>query len=205
MRSENGDHSTSTDAAGVASRIVLEAPSFVRGGWTASCPAEREESAQEHGATGQRHVGGGTVRISPSATSAGDDRLYACRQHRVRDRSRTRNAVTGSSPCVQRAAWFNPQAVDRMRGDRSMTERILNVLRPYASNWTGTLGRGDLVIPQREIPRVIHEILDALRDETADKEASEHELFDVLMSARRSPSVQDQVNHLRRRFRILQR
>ena len=80
-----------------------------------------------------------------------------------------------------------------MRGDRSMTERILNVLRPYASNWTGTLGRGDLVIPQREIPRVIHEILDALRDETADIEASEHELFDVLMAARRSPSVQDQV------------
>jgi hypothetical protein len=50
-----------------------------------------------------------------------------------------------------------------------MTERILNVLRPYASNWTGTLGRGDLVNPQREIPRVIHEIRDALRDETADK------------------------------------
>jgi hypothetical protein len=92
-----------------------------------------------------------------------------------------------------------------MRGDRSMTERILNVLRPYASNWTGTLGRGDLVIPQREIPRVIHEILDALRDDTADKEAGEQELFDVLMSARRSPSVQDQVNLLRRRFRILQR
>ena len=34
-----------------------------------------------------------------------------------------------------------------MRGDRGLTERILNVLRPYASNWTGTLGRGDLVIP----------------------------------------------------------
>src|SRR5262245_40445439 len=92
-----------------------------------------------------------------------------------------------------------------MRTDRAMTERILNVLRPYASNWSGTLGRGDLVIPQREIPRVIHEILDALRDETADKEAGEQEVFDVLMSARRSPSVQDQVNHLRRRFRILQR
>jgi hypothetical protein len=61
------------------------------------------------------------------------------------------------------------------------------------------------VIPQREIPRVIHEILDALRDETADKEASENELFEALMSARRSPSVQDQVNALRRRFRVLQR
>ena len=95
--------------------------------------------------------------------------------------------------------------VDRMRGDRSMTERILNVLRPYASNWTGTLGRGDLVIPQREIPRVIHEILDALRDVTADKEAGDRELFEVLMTARRSPSVQDQANLLRRSFRILLR
>lgn len=86
-----------------------------------------------------------------------------------------------------------------------MTERILNVLRPYASNWTGTLGRGDLVIPQREIPRVIHEILDALRDDAVEKEASEQELFEVLMTARRSPSVQDQAAALRRRFRVLQR
>jgi len=92
-----------------------------------------------------------------------------------------------------------------MRGDRSMTERILNVLRPYASNWTGTLGRGDLVIPQREIPRVIHEILDALRDENLDVEANENELFDLLMATRRSPSVQDQVQALLRRFRILHR
>ena len=54
-----------------------------------------------------------------------------------------------------------------MRSDRSVTERILNVLRPYASNWSGTLGRCDLVIPQREIPRVIHEILDALHEDAA--------------------------------------
>ena len=86
-----------------------------------------------------------------------------------------------------------------------MTERILKVLRPYASNWTGTLGRGDLVIPQREIPRVIHEILDALRDENLDVEANENELFDLLMATRRSPSVQDQVQALLRRFRILHR
>jgi hypothetical protein len=92
-----------------------------------------------------------------------------------------------------------------MRGDRSMTERILNVLRPYASNWTGTLGRGDLVIPQREIQRVIHEILDALRDENLDVEATEQELFDLLMATRRSPSVQDQVQALLRRFRIMHR
>jgi hypothetical protein len=93
-----------------------------------------------------------------------------------------------------------------MHSDRTITERILNVLRPYASNWSGTLGRGDLVIPQREIPRVIHEILDAVRDEAASrKEAGDRELFDVLMAARRSASVQDQANLLRRHFLILLR
>jgi len=93
-----------------------------------------------------------------------------------------------------------------MRSDRSVTERILNVLRPYASNWSGTLGRGDLVIPQREIPRVIHEILDALHEDASTrKEAGDRELFDVLMAARRSASVQDQADLLRRHFIILLR
>lgn len=92
-----------------------------------------------------------------------------------------------------------------MRGDRNATERVLNVLRPYASNWTGSLGRGDLVIPQREIPRLIHEILDALQDEAAVKEAGEQELVHVLMAARRSASVQDQADVLRKHFRILLR
>jgi hypothetical protein len=93
-----------------------------------------------------------------------------------------------------------------MRSDRSITERILNVLRPYASNWSGTLGRGDLVIPQREIPRVIHEILDALHEESnTRKEAGDREIFEVLMSARRSASVQDQAELLRQHFLILLR
>jgi hypothetical protein len=93
-----------------------------------------------------------------------------------------------------------------MRSDRSITERILNVLRPYASNWSGTLGRGDLVIPQREIPRVIHEILDALHEEsTTKKEAGDREIFEVLMSARRTASVQDQAELLRQHFLILLR
>ena len=93
-----------------------------------------------------------------------------------------------------------------MAADKSVTEKILHVLRPYASNWSGTLGRGDLVIPQREIPRVIHEILDALHDDGATrKEAGDRELFDVLMAARRSASVQDQAELLRKHFRILLR
>ncbi len=92
-----------------------------------------------------------------------------------------------------------------MRGDRNATERVLNVLRPYASNWTGSLGRGDLVIPQREIPRLIHEILDALQDESAVHEAGDQELVQVLMAVRRHASVQDQAAELLRHFRILLR
>ena len=93
-----------------------------------------------------------------------------------------------------------------MSVDRSATERILNVLRPYASNWSGTLGRGDLVIPQREIPRLIHEILDAARDVGERRgEASELEIFQVLSEARRLSSVQDQVERLRQVFLIVKR
>ncbi len=92
-----------------------------------------------------------------------------------------------------------------MRSDRSLTERILGVLRPYASNWSGTLGRGDLVIPQRDIPRVVHEILDAMHDEDVWEEATERELVEALLGLRRSASVQDQAAGLRRQFVVMKR
>jgi len=92
-----------------------------------------------------------------------------------------------------------------MRSDRSLTERILGVLRPYASNWSGTLGRGDLVIPQRDIPRVVHEVLDAMHDENVWEEASERELVETLLEIRRTASVQDQADRLRRRFAVMKR
>jgi hypothetical protein len=93
-----------------------------------------------------------------------------------------------------------------MSAEKSVTEKILHVLRPYASNWSGTLGRGDLVIPQREIPRVIHEILDAVHELTEiRREAPEGEVFRVLMESRRLPSVQDQLSALRKRFLIVSR
>jgi hypothetical protein len=93
-----------------------------------------------------------------------------------------------------------------MSDDRSATEKILNVLRPFASNWSGTLGRGDLVIPQREIPRLIHEILDAVHDAgERHGEASELEIFQLLSDARRLPSLQDQVERLRSTFVVLKR
>ena len=93
-----------------------------------------------------------------------------------------------------------------MSADKSATEKILHVLRPYASNWSGTLGRGDLVIPQREIPRVIHEILSAVHELTEVKaEAPEGEVFQALMETRRLPSVQDQLRALQKLFVILSR
>jgi hypothetical protein len=92
-----------------------------------------------------------------------------------------------------------------MRSDRSLTERILGVLRPYASNWSGTLGRGDLVIPQRDIPRVVHEILDAMHDENGWEEVGEREVVEALLALRRSQSVQDQAQGLRRQFTVFKK
>jgi hypothetical protein len=93
-----------------------------------------------------------------------------------------------------------------MAETRSATERLLQVLRPYASNWNGTLGRGDLVIPQREIPRLTHAILNALHELGEQRgEASEMDVFQVLNDARRLPSLQDQVQRLRDAFFMTKR
>lgn len=90
--------------------------------------------------------------------------------------------------------------------ERPETEKILDVLRPYAANWSGSLGRGDLVVPQREIPRLINDLLDAI-EQSADAvaEVNDTELFHALTDVQRSPSVQDQVVKLRQHFRILKR
>ena len=90
--------------------------------------------------------------------------------------------------------------------ERNVTERILNVLRPYAAHWGGTLGRGDLVIPQREIPRVIHEIIDVVREMTdGRREASDMDLFQVLKESRHLSSIQDQVGKIKEQFVVLKR
>jgi hypothetical protein len=93
-----------------------------------------------------------------------------------------------------------------MPSEPTVTEGILHVLRPYASNWTGTLGRGDLVIPQRDIPRLVRQILEAVRDaEKFPPEASEEEIFRAVTQARRRASIQDEVAALQREFVILKR
>ncbi len=93
-----------------------------------------------------------------------------------------------------------------MSADKVITERILNVLRPYASNWSGTLSRGDLVIPQAEVPRLIREIVNAAHEIVERQgEAGDLEVFRTLMTSRGSPSIQDQVTELKKRFLILTR
>jgi hypothetical protein len=91
-----------------------------------------------------------------------------------------------------------------MSTEKRFTERILNVLKPYASNWSGTLSRGDLVIPHGEIPRLVREIFDTVLEAAAPHgEAGDRELFETLMATRLSGSVQDQMAELRKRFVIL--
>jgi hypothetical protein len=93
-----------------------------------------------------------------------------------------------------------------MPAERAISERILNVLRPYASNWSGTLSRGDLVIPQAEVPRLLREILGCVQEVVERHgEAADFEVFQALMASRAAPSVQDQLAELRRRFLILTR
>lgn len=93
-----------------------------------------------------------------------------------------------------------------MLDDCALREKILELLRPFASNWSGSLRRGDLVIPQVEVSRVVEEIaasVQTLLDERS--EANDATLFHFLAESRRLPSVQDQATQLRERFLVLER
>jgi len=97
------------------------------------------------------------------------------------------------------------QSVDRLSAGRGVRERLLEILRPYGSAWSGAIARGDLVIPQREIPKLVREITDVVQHTNGDREVDEREVFEVLMAARRASSVQKQVAALRQHFRIFPR
>ena len=93
-----------------------------------------------------------------------------------------------------------------MLDDCVLREKILELLRPYASNWSGSLRRGDLVIPQVEVSRVVEEITAAVQEVLDSRsEASDRELFLFLADSRRLASVQDQAKLLRERFVVLER
>lgn len=95
--------------------------------------------------------------------------------------------------------------VDRMNAGREVREKLLEILRPYGSPWSGSIARGDLVIPQREIPKLVREIIEVTQSVPAQHEAEEREIFAALMEARRAQSVQKQAAALRKRFRIFVR
>ena len=93
-----------------------------------------------------------------------------------------------------------------MFDERLLGEKIRGVLRPYASNWSGSLGRGDLVIPNADLSRVVEAIVEASREAIdAHAPASDYDLFQTLTEGRRLSSVQDQAARLRERFLILRR
>jgi hypothetical protein len=93
-----------------------------------------------------------------------------------------------------------------MSAASNATDRILNALRPYASNWSGTLGRGDLVIPQSEVPKLVQEILRSVDEVLGiSGEVTDFELFQAVSEAQRLAALQDRVADLRRRFRISKR
>jgi hypothetical protein len=95
--------------------------------------------------------------------------------------------------------------VDRMNGGREARERLLEILRPYGSPWSGAIARGDLVIPQREIPKLVREVIEVMQNAAGQQEADERDVFAALMDVRRAQSVQKQAAALRKRYRIFVR
>jgi len=86
------------------------------------------------------------------------------------------------------------------------SEKILHILQPYASNWSGTLQRGDVVIPRAELQKLVEEIAALLGGpDSGAPEADELEVFQVLQEASRAASLQSQAARLRKVFRILKR
>jgi hypothetical protein len=97
-------------------------------------------------------------------------------------------------------------SVRDMLDDRLLRDKVLELLRPYASNWSGSLRRGDLVIPQIEVSRVVEEIATAVQEVLDSRsEASELTVFHFLADSRRLASVQDQARLLRERFVVVER
>lgn len=86
------------------------------------------------------------------------------------------------------------------------SDKILDLLRPYAASWSGTLKRGDVVIPKDDLPVLVEQIIGVAREiGGGNGEASDLEIFHALRSASRSSSLQDQVAALRRQFRIVRK
>ncbi len=83
--------------------------------------------------------------------------------------------------------------------------RILDVLRPFAADWSGTLQRGDVVVSKDDLPKLVDQLATVAREIGGGSEASDAEVFHVLREASRSSSLQNQVEMLRLEFRIAKR
>ena len=87
-----------------------------------------------------------------------------------------------------------------------LAERVLDVLRPFASNWSGSLRRGDLVIPQGDVSRIASQIVEVIADVLGPgSEVDDHTLFLALRELERLPALQDRAAALKRRFRVAPR
>ncbi len=84
--------------------------------------------------------------------------------------------------------------------------KILDLLRPFAANWSGTLKRGDVVIPKDDLPNLVEQIVTVAKEiGGGGNEVTDADVFHVLREASRSASLQNQVATLRREFRIVRR
>ena len=93
-----------------------------------------------------------------------------------------------------------------MADSLELAERVLDVLRPFASNWNGSLRRGDLVIPQGDVSRIASQIVDVIADVLGPgNEVDDHALFLALRDLERLPALQDRAAALKRRFRVAPR
>jgi hypothetical protein len=95
--------------------------------------------------------------------------------------------------------------VDGTNAGREAREKLLEILRPYGSQWSGAIARGDLVIPQRDIPKVVREITEAFQNVGPQPEATERDVFLALKEAGRLQSVQAQAAFLTKRFCVFAR
>jgi len=88
----------------------------------------------------------------------------------------------------------------------AVTDRLREILRPYGSRFTGAIARGDLVVPQREVPKLLRDVAEAALAAADGGEASDREVFEALVeAAQHHGSTQDRVTFLKRRFRITPR
>ena len=87
-----------------------------------------------------------------------------------------------------------------------VTDRLREILRPYGSRFTGAIARGDLVVPQRDVPKLLHDVAEAALSLADGGEAGDRDVFDALVDAEHHhSSIQDRVGYLKRRFRITPR